>query len=154
MKRPNLIQLCFLFFVCIAVSVWATQAPGQAKDAAAVEKEMERVMPLLKGEQWLKLDPDSKVAFIWGAAHVILIENVLMEDIPELKRENFSAKVYEARTARVKAGKAMKINDVISAIDQYYKEHRDQLGTPVMAVIWNVGIKPYLKTGIAGRPLK
>jgi hypothetical protein len=154
MKRFKWIQIYILFFVCIGVGVWATHASGQQKDAAAVEKEMEKVMPLLKGEQWLKLDSDSKVAFIWGAAHVILIENVLMEDIPELRKENFSAKVYEARTARVKAGKAMKINEVISVIDQYYKEHPDQLGTPVMAVIWNVGIKPYLKTGIAGRPLK
>jgi hypothetical protein len=77
-----------------------------------------------------------------------------MEEIPELRRENFSAKVYEARTARVKAGTAMTINEIIKAIDQYYKEHPDQLGTPVMAVIWNVGIKPQLKTGIAGRPLK
>jgi hypothetical protein len=154
MKRLKWIQIFFLFFVCIGGGVWATHASGQEKDAAAVEKEMAKVMPLLKGEQWLKLDSDSKVAFIWGAAHVILIENVLMEDIPELRKENFSAKVYEARTARVKAGKAMKINDVIRAIDQHYKEHPDQLGTPVMAVIWNVGIKPHLKTGIAGRPLK
>jgi hypothetical protein len=154
MKRLKWIQIFFLFFVCIGGGVWATHASGQEKDAAAVEKEMAKVMPLLKGEQWLKLDSDSKVAFIWGAAHVILIENVLMEDIPELRRENFSAKVFEARTARVKAGMAMKINEVISAIDQYYKEHLDQLGTPVMAVIWNVGIKPHLKTGIAGRPLK
>jgi len=48
----------------------------------------------------------------------------------------------------------MTINEIVSAIDQYYKEHPDQLGTPVMMVIWNVGVKPYLKTGIAGRPLK
>jgi len=154
MKRFKWIEICFLFFVCIGVGVCATHASGQEKDAAAVGEEMAKVMPLLKGEQWLKLDSDSKVAFIWGAAHVILIENVLMEEIPELRRENFSAKVYEARTARVKAGKAMKINEVISVIDQYYKEHADQLGTPVIAVIWNVGIKPYLKTGIAGRPPK
>ena len=154
MKRPKLIQICLLFLLCIGVGVWATHATGQEKDAAAVEKEMAKVMPLLKGEQWLKLDSDSKVAFIWGAAHIILIENVLMEDIPELRRENFSAKVFEARTARVQAGTAMKINEVIRTIDQYYKEHPDQLGTPVMAVIWNVGIKPHLKTGIAGRPLK
>jgi hypothetical protein len=155
MKRPKLTQICLLFLLCIGFAGWTTHASGQGgKDATAVTKEMEKTMPLLKGEQWLKLDSDSKVAFIWGAAHVILIENVLMEEIPELRRENFSAKVFEARTARVQAGTAMKINEVISAIDQYYKEHPDQLGTPVMAVIWNVGIKPHLKTGIAGRPLK
>jgi hypothetical protein len=154
MKSLKWIQICFLFFICIGVGVWATHALGQEKDAAAVEKEMEKVMPLLKGEQWQKMDPNSKVAFIWGAAHVVLIEAVLMEEIPELRRENFSAKVVEARTVKAKAGKAPTINEIISAIDQYYKEHPDQLGTPVMGVIWNVGVKPYLKTGIAGRPLK
>jgi len=154
MKRPKLIQICLLFLLCIGVAGWTTHATGQEKDAAAVTKEMEKTMPLLKGEQWQKMDPNSKVAFIWGAAHVILIEAVLMEEIPELRRENFSAKVVEARTAQVKAGTARTINEIISAIDQYYKEHPDQLGTPVMAVIWNVGVRPQLKTGIAGRPLK
>jgi hypothetical protein len=154
MKRPKLIQICFLFFLCIGVAGWITHATGQEKDAAAVTKEMEKTMPLLKGEQWQKIDSNAKVAFLWGAAHVILIEKVLMEEIPELRRENFSAKVVEARTAKVQAGTTMTINEVVSAIDQYYKDHPDQLGTPVMAVIWNVGIKPYLKTGINGRPLK
>ena len=154
MKRPKLIQICLLFLLCIGVAGWTTHATGQEKDAAAVTKEMEKTMPLLKGEQWLKIDSNAKIAFIWGAAHVILIEKVLMEEIPELKRENFSAKVVEARTAKVQAGTTMTINEMVSAIDQYYKEHPDQLGTPVMAVIWNVGVKPYLKTGIAGRPLK
>jgi hypothetical protein len=155
MKRFKWIQICILFFVCIGVGVWATHASGQQKvDETTVANEMEKVMPLLKGEQWLKLDSHSKVAFIWGAAHVILIENVLMEEIPELRRENFSAKVAEAREAQVKAGKARTINEIVSAIDQYYKEHPDQLGTPVLGVIWNVGVKPHLKTGINGRPLK
>ena len=133
MKRLNWIQICSLFFV-IGVAIWAAHASGQgAKDAATVEKEMEMAMPLLKGGQWQKLDSNAKVAFIWGAAHVILIEKVLMEEIPELRRENFSAKIVEARAARVKAGKVMTINEIVSAIDQYYKEHPDQLGTPVMA---------------------
>ncbi len=154
MKTLKWIQVCFLFFVCIGVGVWATHAAGQEKDAAAVEKEMEKVMPLLKGEQWLKMDPNSKVAFIWGAAHVVLIEAVLMEEIPELRRENFSAKVVEARQAQARVGKARTINEIISAIDQYYKDHPDKLGVPVMGVIWEVGIKPNLKTGINGRPLK
>jgi len=154
MKRPKWIQICFLFFVCLGVGVWATHATGQEKDAAAVEKEMAKVMPLLKGEQWQKMDPNSKVAFIWGVAHVILIENVLMEEIPELRRENFSAKVAESRRARVSAGTAMTINQIISTIDQYYKDHPDKLEVPVMGVIWDVGVKPNLKTGINGRPLK
>ena len=154
MKRPKLIQICFLFLVCMVFVSWTTHALGQgAKDAAGVGKEAEKYMPLLKGAQWQKLDSNSKVAFIWGAAHVILIENILMEEIPELRRENFCAKVVEARRARVSAGTALTINQMISAIDQYYKDHPDQLEVPVLRVIWDVGVKPNLKTGIGGRPL-
>jgi hypothetical protein len=100
------------------------------------------------------MDSNAKVAFIWGVAHVVLIENILMKEIPELRRENFSAKVVEARAARTAAGARLTINQMIDSIDQYYKDHPDKLQTPVMPVIWDVMIKPYLKTGIAGRPLK
>ncbi len=155
MERLRWTQICFLFFVCIGVGVWATHASCQQRvDETTVGTEMEKVMPLLKGEQWQKMDPNAKVAFLWGAAHIILIEQVLMEEIPELSRENFSAKVAEARAAQVGAGKARTINEMVSAIDQYYKERPDQLGVSVLGVIWNVGIRPHLKTGIAGRPLK
>ena len=154
MKRPKLIQICFLFLLCMVFVSWTTYASGQgAKDAAGVAKEAEQRMPLCKGVQWQKMDPNAKVAFIWGAAHVVLIENILMEDIPELRVENFSAKIVEARRVAVSAGKAMKINQIISTIDQYYKDHPDQLEVPVLGVIW-LYIKPNLKTGIAGRPLK
>jgi hypothetical protein len=155
MKRSKLIYLCLLVSLCIGFAGWTTQASGQgAKDAAGVGKEMEKVMPLLRGGQWQRMDSNAKVAFIWGAAHVILIEKVLMEEIPELRRENFSAKVVEARRARVAGGTAMTINQIISAIDQYYKDHPDKLEVPVMQVIWEVGVKPHLKTGVGGRPLK
>lgn len=155
MKRSRLVQILVLLSLSIGVVFWTIHASGQgAKDAASVETDMDKYMPILRGDQWLKLDSNSKVAFIWGAAHVILIENILMEEFPELKRENFSAKVVEGRAARVKAGTKMTINEVISTIDQYYKDHPDQLKAAVMRVIWDVGIKPYLKTNIAGRPLK
>jgi hypothetical protein len=124
-------------------------------DALGQEKiDFEKYMPLLKGAQWQQMTSDSKVAFIWGAAHVILIELVLMEEIPELRKEGFATKVREARDEKARTGKVTKINEVVSAIDQYYKNHPDQLQVPVMKVIWDVGVKPYLKTGIAGRPLK
>ena len=148
MKTSKWICLCVLFLLCIGFAGWTTHALGQEK------LDVEKYMPLLKGVQWQQMKPDSKVAFIWGAAHVILIELVLMEEIPELRRESFVTKVREARDERVRTSKIMKINEVISAIDQYYKDHPGQLETPVMKVIWDVGIKPYLKSGIAGRPLK
>ncbi len=154
-EKTKWIQICFLFCVCIGVGLWARPTLSQQKvDESAVGKEMEKVMPLLKGEQWQKMDANSKVAFLWGAAHIILIEEILMQEIPELRRESFCAKVAEARAEQVKAGKAKTINEMVSAIDQYYKDHPDQLGISVVGVIWNIGIRPHLKTGIAGRPLK
>jgi hypothetical protein len=155
MKKSKLIYLCLLVSLCVGLAGWTTPASGQgAKDAAGVAKEAEQYMPLLKGDQWQKLDSNSKVAFIWGAAHVILIEKVLMEEVPQLRVENFCAKVVEARAANVAAGRGMTINQIISTIDQFYKDHPDQLGAPVLKVIWDLGVKPNLKTGIGGRPLK
>lgn len=155
MKRLGLIQICFLFLLCVGLAVWTTYASGQQKvDERIVQKESERHMPLLKGEQWQKMDPNSKVAFLWGAAHVVLIEKVLMEEVPDLRRENFCAKVVEARESQIKAGRERTINEIVSAIDQYYKDHPEKLQVPVMKVIWDLMIKPNIKTGIAGRPLK
>ena len=77
--------------------------------------------------------------------------------VPELKVENFSQKVHEARTARQKAGtplSKMTINEIISQIDQYYKDNPGKRDVSVMRVIWDVGIKPHVKSNIAGRPLK
>lgn len=148
MKTSKWVYLCVLFLLCIGFAGWTNHALGQE------QRDFEKHMPLLKGVQWQQMIPDSKVAFIWGAAHVILIELVLMEEIPELRRESFVTKVREARDEKARTSKVMKINEVVSAIDQYYKDHPDQLEVPVMKVIWDVGIKPYLKTGIAGRPLK
>ncbi len=148
MKTSKWVYVCVVFLLCIGFASLTNHALGQQ------QIDFEKYMPLLKGAQWQQMDSDSKVAFIWGAAHVILIELVLMEQFPELQRESFVTKVREARDEKVRTGKVMKINEVVSAIDQYYKAHPDQLEVPVMKVIWDVGVKPYLKTGIAGRPLK
>jgi len=148
MKRARLIQLGCLFLLFIGFAAWTMEASGQEK------KDFEKFMPLANGTHWQRANSDAKVAFIWGVANVVLVENMLMEDLPELKRENFSEKVAEARRARVSAGTEATINDVVQMIDQFYKDHPDQLETPVMKVIWVIYIKPNLKTGIAGRPLK
>lgn len=75
MKRFKWTQICFLSFICIGVGVCATDATGQQKvDEATVGKEMEKVIPLLKGEQWQKMDPNSKVAYAVGLNELNVIE--------------------------------------------------------------------------------
>jgi len=156
MKTSKWISLCVLFLLCFGFAGWTTHALGQGRqDAGKVEKEVERHMPVLKGDVWQKVDHNAKVAFIWGAAHVIAIEQALMVEFPELKRDCFVAKVVEARAARAgQGGTRVRMNEVVALVDQFYQDHPDQLQTPVMKVIWDVMIKPNIKTGIGGRPLK
>ncbi len=104
------------------------------------------VMRLLKVYVWKKMTHDSKVAFIWGFGHVVSIEQNLMEKFPELKRESFVAKVVEGMAG-------MPMDKVVDRIDGYYDAHPDKLETPVTNVIWDIMIKPNIKTGIAGRQL-
>ena len=98
MRRARSNTLCYLLLLCIGFAAWTMDASGQGRqDTGKVEKEVERYMPVLKGDVWQKLDPNAKVAFVWGAAHVIAIEQALMEEFPELKKDSFVAKVVERK---------------------------------------------------------
>jgi hypothetical protein len=70
-----------------------------------------------------------------------------MEKFPELQRESFSAKVVQGMAD-------MPMEKVVAGIDDYFRANPNQLETPVTNVIWDLMIKPNIKTGIAGRPLK
>jgi hypothetical protein len=112
----------------------------------ALAKEAVR-SPLLDGKWWNQMSQDEKAAYIWGAGDVVDLEQEFMSIYPELKSENFSAKTVEG------------IGDVgfekiIATVDQFYSSNPDKLDYTVLRVIWDAMIKPNLKTGIAGRPLK
>jgi hypothetical protein len=102
---------------------------------------------LLRGDVWQGMTEDEKVAFLWGAGQVILVENEIMAQMPELKVENFSAKVAEAGSDNII------LNDLVVLIDSYYDTYPEKNTMPVLRVIWDTTIKPNLKTGIGGRPL-
>ena len=113
-----------------------------------VEQQMEEMgMQLLTGDIWQQAPPDDKVAFVWGVCHVVTLEKALMQKLPSLKVENFSAKA-----AKGLAG--LKINDIVKAVDDYYVENPTKLDTPVVKVMWDRLIMPQLKTGVAGYPLQ
>jgi hypothetical protein len=134
-----------LFFVVIGVIACMNNgASAEETIAEAVEKEM----PVLKGDQWVAMDENSKVAFIWGAGHVVTIEEVIMERYPDQKRDTFVAKVVEAST-----NSPMTMSQVVAMVDKFYQDNPDKTDTPVMAVIWDTMIKPNIKTGIGGKPL-
>ena len=63
-----------------------------------------------------------------------------------MKRESFVTKVVEG------IGDVM-INDIVSTVDSFYDENPDKVNLSVIRVVWDIMVKPNLKTGIAGKPL-
>jgi len=141
-----------LFFGLTACSfdvLAADKSPEQKADQKALEKGLQGSLgvPILTGDLWMEMTHDSKVAFIWGFGHVVTIEENLMDKYPELKRDSFVAKVIEGMAD-------IPMNEVVARVDKYYGANPDKIKEPVTNVIWDIMIKPNIKTGIAGRPLK
>ena len=133
---------------------------GTARPALAVETEARKQLretvnkqladmgiKLLNGTIWQKASQDEKVAFLWGFCHVVTIEQALMAQYPQLKVENFSAKVVEGMAG-------IKLNDIARKVDEYYAANPGDMEVSVLRVVWDTVIKPNLKTGIAGQPLQ
>jgi hypothetical protein len=153
MIKPGITRVCGVVVLSflLTASLLSYAAAAESRGEQAVEKQLEKDigMPILDGELWTKMSNESKAAFVWGVWHVVSIEHYLMEKYPDLKRENFSAKLIEGSSA-----KPMTMDEVIVLIDKYYQANPDEIEKPVVGVIWGSIIRPNVTTGIAGRPLK
>ena len=141
MKKNRLVKMLCVVMLFIGFTGWGIKASAGEK----IDKDVK--VSLLRGDLWQQMTPDSKIAFIWGMGHVVDIEQALMERYPELKRDSFVMKVVEGMAD-------MPMNDIVPEIDNFYKANPDKLNMSVAAVIWDIMIKPNIKTGIAGRPLE
>ena len=136
MKSKKILWLVPVFF-CLALAFWSSGAMAAERIKA----------PLLNGLTWVKMSPDQKAAYIWGAGDVIDLEQEIMAIYPELKRDSFVAKAVEGIGD-------VKINAIVINVDAFYNENPDKTNLTVIRVIWDTMIKPNIKTGIAGKPLK
>lgn len=151
--KPVMIYFAVAFllgFMAYSFNVLAEELSHEQKTGRkAVEKGLDESlgMPVLKGDLWQKMTHDEKVAFIWGFGHVVSIEHYLMEKYPELKRDSFVEKAVEGMDNTP-------MNEVVARVNRYYEMHTDDIGKPVTSVLWDTMIRPNIKTGIAGQPLK
>jgi hypothetical protein len=122
--------------ICILIAAWTSGVSAKEEIKA----------PLLTGITWISMSQDQKTAYIWGAGDVIDLEQELMEIYPELKRDSFVSKSIEGIGD-------VTMNDIVSTVDSSYQKNPDKLNLSVIKVIWDIMIKPKLKTGIAGKPL-
>ena len=147
--------MCMVVATCLSGFLGAKAAEQQQDREALkqevkeeVKKEMEGMgMQLLTGDVWQQAAPDDKIAFVWGVCHVVTLEKALMQKLPSLKVDNFSAKAAEGLAG-------LKINDIVKAVDDFYVANPSKLETPVVKVMWEKLIVPQLKTGITGYPLQ
>jgi hypothetical protein len=157
MKKRRKIFGVLVVALCVAVSglalcVVQAETEQQQQERAQIKEDVKKElddmgMPVFTGSVWQKATQSEKVAFIWGVCQVVTIEKILAQKFPSLKAEDFSAKVAEGMAG-------MKINDIVRSVDDYYAANPAQIEKPVIGVIWDGLVKPRLKTGIAGHPLK
>lgn len=122
-----------------------------ASRAEEVMEQVEQAMPVLKGDTWIKMSDDEKISFIWGAGHIVSIEEVLSRYNPDLKKSNaFVNRIVEAHK-----NKPMTMSDVAKFVDDYYKANPDKLDKPVIEVIWYGTVVPRTETtGESGKSTK
>ncbi|GFO68004.1 hypothetical protein GMLC_15830 [Geomonas limicola] len=140
----NVVRHCFALALVVSLvgagSVFAADLPIQNDTGKTLQE-----MPVLTGAQWQVLQPDAKVAFIWGIGHVVTIEENVIQKHPELKRVGFTAKLAEGL-------KGVSMDTIIQRVDGFYRDHPEDGDLPVLGVIWAQLVRPNLKAGIADRP--
>jgi len=137
MRKNRMLWSLNIVIICIFIAAWSSGVLAKEEIKA----------PLLTGKTWINMSQDQKAAYIWGAGDIIDLEQEIMEIHPELKRESFVTKAVEGIGD-------VKINDIVSTVDSFYKENPDKVNLSVIRVVWDTMIKPNIKTGIAGKPLR
>jgi hypothetical protein len=145
MKIRKVTRFCCLLSLFISLAGAGIAVAVEEKTPSELNKELKE-MPVLTGAEWQTLQPDTKIAFIWGVGHVVTIEEHVNQRHPELKKQGFATKLAEGL-------RGVPMNTIIREVDNYYQKNPDDLDLPVMRVIWRQLVKPKLKTGIADRPL-
>ena len=137
MRENRILWIFSIVLICILLAAWSSVVSAKEEIKA----------PLLTGRTWINMSQDQKTAYIWGAGDIIDLEQEIMEIYPELKRDSFVSKAVEGIGD-------VTINDIVSTVDSYYRVNPDKINLSVIRVVWETMIKPNIKTGIAGKPLR
>ncbi len=126
MIRKLLVSFSAAVILAAGLIAWSDRASAESGE-----------MLLLDGKTWQQLSPDSKLAFVWGMAHVIEFERHLAE-------ETWDPEVKSFVPHFVKGLKGKTLNDVVIEIDNYYLVSTDRLGHPVMKAVVHTVVLPAL----------
>lgn len=115
-----------VFFLAASLLVGSVAC---AQTAATSQRET----PIMNGAAWRQLNPDEKVAFIWGVGQLAAVER-------EWANKKGETDDLGYRFAQGIAGVPM--NDIVRRVNRYYEDNPDQLDKPVLRVVWETVAKP------------
>ncbi|MHC1698016.1 MAG: hypothetical protein AB9919_08190 [Geobacteraceae bacterium] len=125
LKIPILISLAMLFMA----APMGTNIVAAAENLSSAPVVSLKEMPLLRGDTWLKMSHDEKIAFVWGMGHIITMERERTEQYPELKKLSFASKMADGLAG-------MPMDEVVNHVDRYYKDSPDKVTDPVVKALW------------------
>ncbi|HJV64904.1 MAG TPA: hypothetical protein VJ550_04135 [Geomonas sp.] len=145
MRTAKGTAICCLLAALAICSGWRAARAADPPTPSDTGKESQE-MPVLRGTEWLALEQNAKITFVWGIGHVVTIEEHVEKRHPELARKGFVAKLAEGL-------RGVPMNSIVQQIDTFYQKNPDKVDLPVMRVIWGQIVKPKLSSGIADAPL-
>jgi hypothetical protein len=96
-------------------------------------------MTILEGEVWQGMSHDEKTAFIWGVGHLATFEYRAMEGDNGMTQQRADSSLIPPL---VETLRQHSINEVVTTIDNYYRDHPDQVQRPVLNAIFQTLIFP------------
>jgi len=140
MKISRTSKTTFLALVFISVAFIFSAKAFAEQEARQVKAD------LLTGKTWQLLSLEGKRAYVLGAGEMAEIERELIARYPHMQRHGFTEKFAEAL-------EGVPTDDIVSVVDNFYRNHPDQLDVSVMTVIWEMMIKPKVDP-VFGKPVE
>ncbi len=84
---------------------------------------------LITGKRWMQSDERAKIGFLYGVANFAEIEQAMQAESPPADRDSLVPVLVRGLDGK-------KINAVKDELDQWYKDHPDQIDRPLIEVLY------------------
>lgn len=116
MKRLTVLLLPMLL-AALSMTAWAGEKP-------------EADLTIVTGEHWVSASLEQKRAFLFGVGNVLEIEQAMAGDEYQAMRGRSIVPVLLDGLSGVP------IADMVTQLDKFYADHPDQIGRPVIGVLY------------------
>ena len=118
-----------LVVACVGIVVETTSSQAAAED-----------VPIVDGTLWMQSSDVEKRSYVIGAGNFISIEYLYQSkaEQPPTYHQSSVPDFY-------KYTDGLTLDEIIEAADNWYKNHPDDMDTPVLTVFWDTLVEPKIK---------